>query len=233
MARPLHCPHCEAEFTYADWQKNALCPNCGASVSFSAAAGLAQPEPAAAANKVDRRERFRPPPGAVWSVAGKPLVWTRAWTVVVTIWVVVAVLLTIARVNMGRLTVVTPVEMAAITAVENAKMPGSNYTYGEVLRYLPKYFAIPSILKVLGAPTGKQPVWYALDRPWDKTVLVAYEFETMSGTLRLAWTVTGSQATPDPGINTLSNLEKVEKAMAAPQTTTPSPYPYLSAYPSP
>jgi hypothetical protein len=229
MARPLHCPHCEAEFTYADWQMNAACPSCGESVSFTAAAGLPQAE-SAAENKVDRLERFRPPPGAVWSIAGKPLVWTRAWTVVVTIWVVVAVLLTIARVNMGRLTVVTPVEMAAITAVENAKMPGGNYTYGEVLRYLPRYFVMPSILKVLGAPTGKAPVWYALDRPWEKTVLVAYEFETMSGTLRLAWTVTGSQVTPDPNTNTLSNLEKVEKAMAAPQRAPPSPYPspYLS-----
>jgi hypothetical protein len=221
VARPLHCPHCQAEFTYAEWQKNAACPSCGESVSFSAAAGLPQAEPAAE-GKVDRLERFRPPPGEVWSLAGKPLVWTRASTVVVTIWVVIAVLLTIARVNMGRLTVMTPVETAAIAAVENAKMPDGTYTYGEVLRYLPTYYALPAIVKAIGLSTQKPPVWYALDRPWEKTVLVAYEFETATGRLVFEWTVSGARVAPDPGTDTLSNLETVEKAMVAPQNTTPT-----------
>jgi hypothetical protein len=47
--------------------------------------------------------------------------------------------------------------------------------------------------------------------------------------------VSGARVAPDPGTDTLSNLETVEKAMAAPQSTTPSPYGslYPSAYPSP
>lgn len=224
MARPLHCPHCQAEFSYADWQKNASCPTCGERVSFSAAAGLPEPQASAADEKAGLLGRLRPAPGEVWSVGGKPLVWTRAWTVVVTIWVVCAVLLTVARVNMGRLTVTTPVEKAAIAAVENAKMPGSGFTYGEVLRFLPTFFASPLVQKANGAPTGKPPVWYALDRPWEKTVLVFYEFATSQATWRFAWAVTGSRVTPDPETRTLYNLEQVVKAMPVPQGLPGSPY---------
>ena len=54
--------------------------------------------------------------------AGKPLGWTRGWTVVVLVWAVAAAVLVAARVEVGHVTALSAREAAAIDAVEASKV---------------------------------------------------------------------------------------------------------------
>ena len=81
---------------------------------------------------------------------GKPLVWTRGWTIVVAIWVVAAVLLFSARAGMGDLETFRPEDEAALDAVPVALMPDGETTYGDALTTMDERLTPGD-----GAPAGR------------------------------------------------------------------------------
>lgn len=105
----------------------------------------------------------------VWiRVAGKPLVWSRSWTVVVVVWVLAGGLLLAARLQMGHLTAWTPREAAAVGAVR-AHTPDGMHRCDELLGALARHLA-------WRAGRHEVPVWYAFDRPWERRVYVTWEW---------------------------------------------------------
>lgn len=123
-----------------------------------------------------------PLPVHVRTVFGKPLGWTRGWTVVVTVWAIATVLLVAARIDVGRVTALSAREEAAIAAVEAAEVtPG--VTTAEALQLVLRMYG--------GAASGDagdeaRPQWYAFDRPWEERVYVYWE---LGGYEPLSWAV--------------------------------------------
>ena len=116
------------------------------------------------------------------TVFGKPLGWTRGWTVVVAVWVLVAALLVMARVDAGHVTALSAREAAAIDAVEAAAVT-SGLTTAEALQLVLRRYG--------GTSTGDggqvaRPQWYAFDRPWEERVYVYWELGDYQP---LAWAV--------------------------------------------
>jgi hypothetical protein len=132
---------------------------------------------------------------------GKPLRWTKGWTVVVIVWALAAVALAVVRVEMGHLTVLSPRERGAISQVERGRLqPG--VTYGQ---------ALVLVLARMGASAGT-PTWYVQDRPWEHRVYVDWQV----GADVLSWGVSyGGQVTPSP--ETTLILTQFERAGPAPQ----------------
>jgi len=227
VATALTCPHCQAQFGFDDWSKAASCPACGRRVSFFAASG--RPEPAAGPAEGDGRSaagatvqpgpiaESRPssPVAGRYTLIGKPLVWTRGWTIVVVVWLVAAAALGAARVSMGHMAVLTPHELAAVTAVREAKV-STGATNEDVLRYLASHD--PSLAgQLLATATGKSDktataTWYAFDRPWEHRVYVTWQLPARG--LVLSWTVENGQVRPDTG--TRLELSKAAQALAHP-----------------
>lgn len=212
MDRLLACPACAGRFTFAEWSRSACCPHCGARVDFAAAAGgpAATPVSGSASGRPHSRERL--------SVFGKPLALTRAWMVVFAIWALTGGLLAVARVEMGHLPLLTARERAAIAAVERARMADGT-SYGQALRLVRR--ALDPLAGLadqgpLGGLTVEQPAprWYVIDRPWERTVYVAWELEDplSSQVLRLVWTVQEGSVKADP--SSYAYLREVVKAVA-------------------
>ncbi|MEI6726549.1 MAG: hypothetical protein WCN81_10070 [Actinomycetes bacterium] len=228
MPAALSCPHCGQTFDFAAWSSNASCPHCGARVRFeeAAAAGAAAGgvvggvAGGAGPGAVEAGTPPPPvPPEARPTVApvsaplasapplertffGKPLRWTRGWTIVVVVWALAALALTVVRVEMGHLTVLSPRERGAISQVERGRLqPG--VTYGQ---------ALVLVLARMGASEGS-PTWYVQDRPWEHRVYVDWQL----GSDVLSWGVSyRGQVTPSP--ETALILKEFERAGPALQT---------------
>lgn len=138
---------------------------------------------------------------------GKPLGWSRGWTVVVAVWVLVAALLVVARVGVGHVTALSAREAAAIDAVEAAEV-GPGLTTAEALQLVLRHYG--------GTPTGDggevaRPQWYAFDRPWEERVYVYWELGDYEP---LAWAV-DDDGTVTPEIETGVVLRGVARAEGA------------------
>ena len=156
--------------------------------------------------------------GHVYTIGGKALEWSPAWTVVLVIWAIVAVGLVATRVDMGRLTVMTRGETAAIAAVKQIKLPTGAPTE-TVLRYSATHDLNLEGHIVQIKPKAAQ-MWYAFDRSWEHRTYVYYELPGTSlvgSNVVLSWSVTNGVATAD-GVTRLA-LAKAAKTMAHP----PSP----------
>lgn len=156
--------------------------------------------------------------GHVYTIGGKALEWSPAWTVVLVIWAIVAVGLVATRVDMGRLTVMTPGETAAIAAVKQIKLPTGAPTE-TVLRYSATHDLNLEGHIVRIKPKAAQ-MWYAFDRSWEHRTYVYYELPGTSligNNVVLSWSVTNGVATAD-GVTRLA-LAKAAQTMAHP----PSP----------
>jgi hypothetical protein len=156
--------------------------------------------------------------GHVYTIGGKALEWSPAWTVVLVIWAIVAVGLVATRVDMGRLTVMTPGEIAAIAAVKQIKLPSGAPTE-TVLRYSATHDLNLEGHIVPVKPKAAQ-MWYAFDRSWEHRTYVYYELPGTSligNNVVLSWSVTNGVATAD-GVTRLA-LAKAAQTMAHP----PSP----------
>lgn len=249
MERLLTCPACGARFSFGEWAKTACCPQCGARVDFIAAtaggatdanletaAGSAGGGAAGApVSTADSRlvPAATPSPGRERSgerlnAFGKPLALTRAWIVVFAIWAVAAGLLGAARIEMGRLPVLSARERAAVAAVEKARMADGT-TYGQALTLVRKAHDVLGGLAGQGplSRLGAQPPtarWYVIDRPWEHTVYVAWELsDPLSGdVLRLVWTVRGTAVKAESASYAYLQ-EAVKVAARNPGATTTSP----------
>jgi hypothetical protein len=104
-------------------------------------------------------------------VFGKPLVWTRGWTVVCLIWFAAALLLGVLRLQMGHVAAFDQRELAAIGAVQDARLDGGP-RYGDLL----DFFARRVGPEVLGGSEPGWPRWYTFDRPWEHRVYVVWEY---------------------------------------------------------
>jgi len=231
MPAALNCPHCGQTFDFAAWSSNASCPHCGRRVRFeeaaaaavaaaagvavgggSAAAGGGEPGAAQAGTSPPAPLPAPPavapvsvplpaPPPLERTFFGKPLRWTKGWTVVVVVWALVAVSLAVVRLEMGHLTVLSARERGAIAQVERGHLqPG--VTYGQ---------ALVLVLARMGASAGR-PTWYVQDRPWEHRVYVDWQL----GADVLSWGVSyGGQVTPSS--QTALILKEFERAGPAPQ----------------
>ena len=126
------------------------------------------------------------------TVMGKPLKWTRGMTVVVAIWVVVAVVLVLMRTQMGYLTDYTIEEQAALDAVPFALMSDGETTYREAMTAATERLGLASDLESTAQ-------WYVWSRPWEGRVYVWLEYDHGDGTrLPLGWWVEDGEVTADP-----------------------------------
>ena len=179
---------------------------------------VAQPSPAAASRPASQPIASSRSRGHVYTIGGKSLEWSPAWTVVLVIWAIVAVGLVATRVDMGRLTVMTPGEAAAIAAVKQIKLPTGAPTE-TVLRYSATHGLNLEGHIVQVKPKAAQ-MWYAFDRSWEHRTYVYYELPGTSlvgNNVVLSWSVTNGVATAD-GVTRLA-LAKAAQTMAHP----PSP----------
>lgn len=122
-----------------------------------------------------------PGPGAR-TAFGKPLGWTRGWAVVVTVWIVTAALLVAARVDVGRVTALSPREAHAIAAVQAAEVESGVRTAAVLQTLMRRH----GVALEAGGSGPARPRWYAIDRPWERRVYVYWELPNDG---RLAWTV--------------------------------------------
>jgi hypothetical protein len=154
----------------------------------------------------------------VYTIGGKALQWSPGWTVVLVIWTVVAVGLAATRIDMGRLTVMTPAESAAIAAVQKAKLSSGASTEA-VLRYSATH-KLTLEGHVAAIPAGGTQMWYAFDRPWEHRVYVYSELpggSLVGNDAVLSWSVSSGVAAADG--STRAALSKAAQIMAHP----PSP----------
>ena len=125
------------------------------------------------------------------TVFGKPLGWTRGWTVVAAVWALAAGLLIGARIDVGHVTALSVRESAAIEAVQAAEVaPG--LTTAEALQLILRRYGATAT----GEPEQvARPRWYAFDRPWEERVYVYWELGDYEP---LSWAVNDDGAvTPD------------------------------------
>jgi hypothetical protein len=240
VATPLSCPHCSATFTLADWSRRAACPVCGRRVTFFEASGQVDPDAAAldgatgagrAGDAAAAPDPAAPAPAVPASPGGharrprtfmgKPLAWTRGWTVVVAIWVVVAVLLFSARAGMGDVETFRPEDEAALDAVPAAVMPGGETSYGDALATMDERLRWEA-----GQRTTVAETWYILPRPWEDRVYIILEVDRGEhGSFMLGWWVEDGTVTADP--ETLAFLEAVVEPGAAARSLE---YPFDPAF---
>ena len=157
-----------------------------------------------------------------YTIGGKALEWSAAWTVIAVIWALVAVGLAVTRVEMGSVTVMTPAETAAIAAVREIKLPTGASTEA-VLRY-----AATHDLTIEGhvakIPPGGTQMWYAFDRPWEHRI---YVYSQLPGTSMvgkgavLSWTVSNGVASAAGA--TRAALTKTAQTMAHPPSSKSVP----------
>jgi hypothetical protein len=179
---------------------------------------VAQPPSPAASRPASQPVASSRSRGHVYTIGGKALEWSPAWTVVLVIWAIVAVGLVATRVDMGRLTVMTPGETAAIAAVKQIKLPSGAPTE-TVLRYSATHDLNLEGHIVQIKPKAAQ-MWYAFYRSWEHRTYVYYELPGVSlvgNNVVLSWSVTNGVATAD-GVTRLA-LAKAAQTMAHP----PSP----------
>jgi hypothetical protein len=150
------------------------------------------------------------------TLLGKPLGWTRGWTVVVLVWAVAAALLVSARVEVGHVTALSAREAAAIDAVEASKVPAGGvggeaggaegeFTTAEALQLVLEKYGTTATAEGGAA----RPQWYAMDRPWEDRVYVYWELGDYKP---LAWVVDDDgTVTPDADTTVLlTGLARLE-----------------------
>ena len=188
-------------------------PQAGAALPDGAAPPSGAASPAASPAVASSGSRRH-----VYTIGGKALKWSPAWTVVLVIWAIVAVGLVATRVDMGRLTVMTPGETAAIAAVKHIRLSTGAPTE-TVLRYSATHQLDLAGHVVPIKPRAAQ-MWYAFDRSWEHRTYVYYELpgsSLMGDNVVLMWSVTSGVATAD-GATRLA-LARAAQTMAHP----PSP----------
>jgi hypothetical protein len=152
------------------------------------------------------------------TIGDKPLEWSRGWTIVLAIWLVVAAGLIAVRVEMGPVTVMTPTEHAAVGAVRAIKLPTGAATE-TVLRYAATH-DLTLEGHVAAIPPGGTQMWYAFNRPWEHRIYVYTELpgtSMMGKNVVLSWTVSNGVAQADGA--TRAVLTRTAQTMAHP----PSP----------
>jgi hypothetical protein len=180
----------------------------------SAAPDAAAPAPAAPASPGGHARRPR-------TFMGKPVAWTRSWTIVVAIWVVVAVLLFSARAGMGDVETFRPEDEAALDAVPVALMPDGETKYGDALAAMHERLRWEA-----GQQAAVAETWYILPRPWEDRVYIILEVDRGEhGSFMLGWWVEDGTVTADP--ETLAFLEAVVEPGAA---ARPLEYPFDPAF---
>lgn len=102
------------------------------------------------------------------TLIGKPLRWTRGWSMVVVVWLLVGGLLLTTRLQMGHLTAWTPREAAAVADVR-AYRPDGTHRCDEL---------IGVVAYELARQKGRRESsrWFAFDRPWERRVYVVWEW---------------------------------------------------------
>jgi len=135
------------------------------------------------------------------TVFGKPLRWSRGWTVVVAVWAVAAILLVSARIEVGRVTALSAREASAIEAVEASTADSGVAVGGVEGDGLTTAEALQLVLRRYGATAGDEdgstarPQWFTMDRPWEDRVYVYWELGEYEP---LAWAVDDDgTVTPD------------------------------------
>ena len=155
----------------------------------------------------------------VYTIGGKALEWSTGWTIVLAVWAIAVVALVAVRVDMGRLTVMSPAERAAIAAVQKAKLPGGASTE-RVLRWSTTH-KLTLEGHVATIPAGGTQMWYAFDRPWEHRIYVYSELpggSMVGNNAVLSWSVSGGVVKADG--STKVALAKAAQIMAHP----PSPH---------
>jgi len=173
-----------------------------AAASGAAAPATAAPLPAAAAT---------PPAPIIRTLFGKPLGWTRGWTVVVVVVAVAIAFLVTARVELRRSGALAGPDESAIAAVKQAKLPDGTPT-GDVLAFQAGH-DISALQGVVPRQDGKPPRWYVIDRPWRHDVYVSCE---LPGVATYSWVVRGTTVTPEA--KTLNDLTSIDETMKNPPT---------------
>jgi len=135
------------------------------------------------------------------TIFGKPLRWSRGWTVVVAVWAVAAVLLVSARIDVGHVTALSVREAAAIDAVEASVAAAGAGEGGVEGGALTTAEALQLVLRRYGPTAGEadgdapRPQWFTMDRPWEDRVYVYWELGDYEP---LAWAVDDDgTVTPD------------------------------------
>ena len=119
-------------------------------------------------------------------VLGRPWVWTRAWTVVVVVWAVVALGLGAVRWQMGEQTAWSARETRAVAQVQEYA-PDDAYRCDELLAAVTRSSTDGSRKAVDLAR------WYAFERPWEGRVYVVWEW----GDAALGFVVEEGRVRPD------------------------------------
>ena len=155
----------------------------------------------------------------VYTIGGKALEWSTGWTIALVIWAIVAVGLVAVRVDMGRLTVMTPAERAAVAAVQRVRLPGGASTE-TILRWSTTHkLTLEGHLATI--PAGGTQMWYAFDRPWQHRIYVYSELPGASmvgNDAVMSWSVSSGVVKADG--STAAALAKAAQIKAHP----PSPH---------
>jgi hypothetical protein len=122
---------------------------------------------------------------------------------------IVAVGLAATRVEMGRLTALTPAERAAIEVVRQTRL-STGATNSAVLHYVATHDLLLGGEIVRNASRGT-PMWYAFSRPWERTVYVSWYLPSVG---LFSWTVKDGVVKPDG--ETRLQLAKAAQVMAHP-----------------
>ena len=203
--RAATCPSCDRRLTFFEASGQAAPAGGwnatedveeGRAIRSAHAAAIAQAPVVALPTIVGMTSRAAAvpvPPGAhpagTKTFFGKPLGWTRGWTMIVVIWLVVAAGLTAIRLEMGHLTALNNREAAAITAVERGQLePG--VSYGHALDLLAT--RMDPLASLTGARSDAR--WYVFDRSWENRLYVYWQ---LPGYQPLVWTVQGDTPAAD------------------------------------
>lgn len=132
---------------------------------------------------------------------GKPLRWSRGWTIVIVVWAAAGALLFAGRLHMGQLTAWSGPEAAAVEAVRRYE-PDGVHRCDEVL---------DAVAGDLARWKGgiRSIRWYAFERPWEGRVYVVWEW---GGEAALTFVVQQGDVRPDAA--TALVLETAARALA-------------------
>ncbi len=248
MARTLHCPHCGAEFDFAQWSQTASCPQCEQRVRFedALAAGTetpsAQPDPVAVAAPGPAQAQTpasavpaAPPPAAAAGPATAPV--APSPTPVLgerrvaepsrplhtlfgkpLVWSTGWTVIALVWLVAAGGLVAVRLDMGHLTVLSTREQAAIAAVEKGRFRDGVTYGRALAEVMKRFGHLGGQPRWYVQDRPWEHKVYVTWELD---GLVMLSWTVTDAGAV-DPGSETELFLKEVLRAaQPAPQPALP------------
>jgi hypothetical protein len=117
---------------------------------------------------------------------GKPLRWSRGFTVVMIVWLAAGSLLLVSRLQMGHLTAWSGCEEAAVASVQRYEPDGA-HSCAELL-------GVVATRLTEGQGSPRQARWYAFEREWEDRVYVVWEWSDRAA---LSFVVEGGAVRPD------------------------------------